>query len=405
MPGEPATEPTTTSAETRPPLLTRPFLLLACAHTLYGLSFFLFLHLPAFITGLGGSEIDVGLVFGATSAVAIASRPWMGKVMDDKGRRPVLVGGGLLGTAASAAYLLVGGIGPLLYAVRIAHGLSEAMLFASLFALAADRVPPSRRIEGIGLFGVSGLVPMAVGGAAGDALIAAGGYALLFLVATGLNVAAVALSLLVTEAPHTPGEPPRGLAAALVERALVPLWAGGLLFATALAAHFTFLKTMVKARDSFGQVGDFFAAYAIVASLIRVVAGSLPERVGPKRVLAGAIVALAAGQCILAWASTRAELVIAGALSGAGHGYTFPILLGLVVTRARPSERGVALAIFTALFDAGTLVGGPLLGWIAKHADYRAMFLSAAGMAIAGGAVLGVLDRRRAPESTATTRA
>lgn len=377
----------------RPPLLTGPFVRIAVAHTLYGLSFFLFLHLPAFITGLGGTEIDVGLLFGATSAVAIASRPWMGKVMDGRGRRPVLLGGGLLGAVAALAYLMVGSVGPLLYAVRIAHGLSEAMLFASLFAIAADLVPPSRRIEGLGIFGVSGLVPMAVGGAAGDTLIEAGGYDLLFATATALNVVAVALSLYVKEPPHTAGEPPRGLGAALVERSLVPLWAGGLLFATALAGHFTFLKTMVLARDGFGKVGDFFVAYALVASLIRVVAGSLPERVGPKRVLVFAIASLAAGQCILAWASSRAELVVAGALAGAGHGYTFPILLGLVVTRARPTERGIALAIFTALFDAGTLVGGPLLGTIAKQADYRVMFLSAAGMAIAGAVTLFTLDR------------
>ena len=59
------------SGEVRPPLLTAPFVLLAVAHTLFGLSFYLFLHLPAFITDLGGTEIDVGLIFGATSAVAM----------------------------------------------------------------------------------------------------------------------------------------------------------------------------------------------------------------------------------------------------------------------------------------------------------------------------------------------
>jgi MFS family permease len=315
-------------------------------------------------------------------------------VMDERGRRPVLLAGGALGVLACAAYMHVSSIGPWLYLVRIAHGLSEAMLFASLFAVAADLVPPSRRIEGIGIFGVSGLVPMAVGGAAGDLLIERGGFTLLFGVATGLNVAALALSLTVREPPRTVGEAPRGLRAALVEPVLVPLWTGGLLFATALAAHFTFLKTMVAARASFGKVGDFFAAYALIASAIRVVAGSLPERVGPKRVLVLAVGSLAAGQMILAWASTRTELVVAGLLAGAGHGYTFPILIGLVVTRARANERGVALAIFTALFDAGTLVGGPLLGGIAKHADYTAMFLFSASLALAGMGSLWLLDRR-----------
>ena len=377
----------------REPLLTRTFAILAVAHFLFALSFYLFFHLPGLLVRFGASELDIGLLSGTMSAVAILARPPVGRVMDMRGRRPILLLGGMLGTASCAAYFLVDGWGVLLYAVRIVHGVSEAMLFASLFAIAADIVPASRRIEGIGLFGVSGLLPMALGGVVGEWLLARGDFPLLFAAGTAANLVALVLSLPVPEAPRVDGEEPRGVIAAVFDRKLVPLWASGLLFAIAIAAYFILLKTYVLSIGV-GSIGDFFAAYAITACLLRLFAGSVPERVGPKRVLAVAMSALASGLVLLAFATSRTDLAIAGMLAGAGHGYTFPILLGLVVGRARPNERGAALAVFTALFDAGTLLGGPMLGAVVEAASYRAMFILAAALAAAGFVLLVVLDRR-----------
>ncbi|NUO48574.1 MAG: MFS transporter [Polyangiaceae bacterium] len=377
----------------REPLLTRSFVVLSAAHFLYALSFYLYLHLPGLLVTFGASEIDIGVLSGVMSACAILSRPPVGRVMDVRGRRPILLFGGALGTVACAAYFAVDHWGPLLYGVRIAHGISEAMLFASLFALASDLIPSSRRIEGIGIFGVSGLLPMAIGGVLGDALISRGGYNLLFIAGTAANLIALVLSLPVPEPKRPEGEPPRGVIAAVLERKLVPLWTAGVFFAIALAAYFILLKTYVLSLGV-GTIGDFFAAYAIVAASLRVFAGSLPERAGPKRVLGLAMALMTTGLILLAMASSRSHLVVAGALAGAGHGYTFPILLGLVVERARPTERGAALAVFTALFDAGTLLGGPLLGAIVEATSYEAMFVFAAAIVASGFVLLVVLDRR-----------
>src|SRR5207237_1382643 len=162
-----------------------------------------------------------------------------------------------------------------LYAVRALHGVCEASLFASLFAYAADVVPAERRIEGIALFGVSGMLPMSVSSLLGDAILEHATYPTLFTVAIGFS--AIGFVLL----------PALG----------------------ALAIGFVLLST-----------------------------------------------------------TTEAGIAIAAVLCGLGHGFTFPILLGMVVSRARPSERGAALALYTALFDAGTLIGGPLLGLLITHA-------------------------------------
>ena len=376
----------------REPLLTPTFALLSASHFLHALSFHLFLHLPGFFSRIGAGELEIGILAGAASAAAILARPAIGRVMDERGRRPIVWLGGVLGILACTAYLTVDRLGPFVYLVRITHGLSEAMLFASLFAFAADIVPASRRIEGIGLFGVSGMLPMALGGALGDAILARWSYSALFTTAAIASVTATLLSIPLAEPPRAEGERPRGLAAALFDRTLIALWVGGLCFATAIGSYFGFLKTFVIERDV-GQVGSFFAAYSLVAVALRVLFGRVPERLGPKRVLSGALVSLLIGLLILATASAPWHLIAAGILCGLGHGWAFPILLGLVIGRARATERGAALAIYTALFDAGVLLGGPLLGAVIEALGYRAMFLSAAGLVVAGLAILVWLDR------------
>lgn len=394
-PGRLRWPPKPTVTATRTPLWTRAFVLASISHFLHGLSYHLYLHLPGFLQDLGAAEGTIGLIFGVGAAFAIATRPTLGQVMDRRGRRVVFVVGGALSVAMCASYLFVDRVGPLIVAVRMGHGLSEAMLFASLFAFASDIVPAERRIEGIALFGVSGMLPMALSGLLGDAILQAGGYRELFLASVGFSTAAVALSLPLRDVMRPgEGEPPRGIFAALSQRDLLPLWFAGTVFATALMAHFAFLKTFVIAKG-FGSVGLFFSLYAGVAIVLRLGWASLPERIGPKRVLVPALIATALGFAVLALATNGLHVALAGLLCGAGHGFTFPILLGLVVTRARSTERGAALSIFTALFDAGMLVGSPVLGAVAERFDYGVMFWGAAAMVVGGTAGFVAWDRGR----------
>lgn len=386
-----STAPTTAE----PRLLTRAFVLVSMAHFLHAMSIDLYLHLPGYLASLGASEVSIGLVFGAGFASAIAARPIMGRIMDRRGRRPVVIGGGLLTVLASALYPLVHDVGLSMVAVRLLHGIGMAMLFAALFAIAADIVPASRRIQGIALFGISGMLPMGLSGLLGDRILQLGTYAQLFLVATGFAAGGLVLSLWLTEPPKDPSaEPPRGIWAAAREPALLPVWLGGLAFATSLAAQFTFMKTFVLERGV-GSVGLFFASYSIAAVLLRLTLGGLPDRVGAKRVLIPSMLCLAVGLGLVARASTGFEIGVAGVFAGLGHGFVFPILVGLVVVRSRSSERGAALALFTALFDAGMMVGGPVFGAVAHAAGYGAMFGSAAALVVLGAAVFLYADRGR----------
>lgn len=382
--------------------LTMPFALAALANLLHGLALHGYLHLPGYLEQLGGDELVVGAVFGLMSGAAIAIRPLAGRIMDASGRRVVILAGGVVHLLACCLYLTVDSIGVWLVVVRALQGFAIGALFSSLFTFAADIVPASRRTEGIGVFGVSGMLPISLGGLLGDAVLARGSYRELFAVSAVIALLALLASLPLKEPERPRGAAGVGFFGALRQRDLVPIWVLGSMFAMGLAGAYTFVKMFVE-QESVGSVGLFFSTYAAAAIVLRVGFGWLPDRVGAKVALYPAIVSIAISLAILVIAEGSLALAIAGVFAGLGHGFAFPILSALVVTRAHPSDRGSAVALFTAIFDAGILVGGPLLGVVARLHDLRTMFAVASLLPIAGLLVFALWERRPAAEAPPST--
>jgi MFS family permease len=377
-------------------LLTRPFVLCFLAELAQGLAFTLFLHFPGFLNGLGASEVEIGMIFGVSGLAAILARPPIGPSMDRHGRRGVILLGGVLHVVACGLYLGVTRIGPEIYFLRALHGLAVAMLFTAFFTYVADWVPASRRTQGLALFGVSAMLPISLGSLLGDLILARADYRALFAAATFLALVSLLLSLPLRDRPRPPvaAEPSHGFMAALAQRDLVPLWWIGGVFSVALASVFAFFKRYVMETE-IGTVGGFFSAYAGTAIFLRLFLGWLPARVGPKRVLFPSLAALATAFALLAVAERSLDVLLSGVLFGIGHGFTFPILFGILVTRGREADRGSSMAIFTALIDLGIVLGGPIFGFVISRAGFSTMFLVNAALVCAGTAVFAFWDRRR----------
>jgi MFS family permease len=130
----------------REPIWTGAFTVTFAAHFFFSLGFWSFVHLSGFLKELGGGEAEIGVVIGSLSISAILIRPWLGRMMDEKGRRPVIFFGAILNLLATAAYLTVESIGPWIYVIRIIHGFGEAALFSVMFTVAADLVPVTWRL-------------------------------------------------------------------------------------------------------------------------------------------------------------------------------------------------------------------------------------------------------------------
>ena len=357
------------------------------------MSFFLFVHFPGYLRDdLGASEQQIGIVFATTAFSALLIRPWLGRSIDRIGRRPLFLAGNVLNVIVVACYVTVNALDPWLFAVRIAHGIAIGLVFTSMLAYAADLVPVERRTQGLSLFGVAGLLPIAIGGLIGDIVIGRWGFDGLFLTALGLATTGLILTLPLKELAERP--PPGtniSFTRPLVQRNLLPMWWFSFVFAFTLTAYFTFIRTFVD-TTGIGSVGSFFGIYAATAIVLRLFFGWVPDRIGLKRVMYPAIVVFGCGLLVLANAADTPAIMLAGALCGAGHGYLFPILYSLSFTRAGNADRGSASAIFTGVFDLGTLVGGPLLGSLIVAVGYQSMYLITAGWLVVGTIVFAVWE-------------
>lgn len=390
---------------TLPPLFTRAFILAALANALLNFAAFLFVHLPGFLQQLGAGEAQIGRIMAAQAVGAIAIAPFAGRAMDSRGRRVVFLAGVGLFVAAVAMYLTIRSLSPLAYVVRVLDGAATTMWYTALFTYAADLIPVERRTEGLAIFGISGLVAIGLGAQMGEVILAYTTYRGLFLCALVLAVLGLMLCIPLRDTPPIDSEPrerARHVLVTTAQRNLLPVWLAALAFFVAVVALFTFMKTFVTATGA-GSVGAFFGAYAAVAVALRAFAGRLPERLGTRRTLGIAMSSYAAGLGMLSFADTPGRIITAGLLCGAGHGYTFPVLLSLVVARARSAERGAATAFFTALDWLGLLIAGPVVGFAIERMGYRTAFIGLALLLVVGMGSFYGLDRFTTPAESGRT--
>jgi MFS family permease len=142
-----------------------------------------------------------------------------------------------------------------------------------------------------------------------------------------------------------------------------------------------------------------FTAFAATVVVTRLAGGDLPDRVGPLRCAAGAAVVEVVGLALIALANGL-PLALAGAVGmGMAFALIYPSLSLVVVNDVPEARRGSALGTFTAFFDVGVGVGGPLAGLAASLGGYPAAFWL--GSACAAGAGVAVLSVRRARSAVA----
>ena len=357
--------------------------------------------LPLYIKGpLGGGDFVVGFLVGAFAFTGIAGRPIAGYLADTRGRRLVAILGSSLAVVAGLLYFVPGGI-PVLLLSRLILGAGEGMVFTAGAAWVVDLAPEDRRGRVIGLYGLSVWTALSAGPPIGDLLFRLGDFEAVWAVATAVPLLAVLVAARVPEA-FRPDGVPRRRRSLIAREALAP--GSALALKTwGYAALASFIVLMLDERG-IGHGAAAFTAFAAMVVITRLVAGDLPDRVGPLRCAFGAALVEAAGLVIIA-ASDSLTLAIAGAMiMGAAFSTLYPALSLHVVNQVPEDRRGAALGTFTAFFDVGMAIGSPVVGIAAALWGYEAAFWVGAGAALAASGVV-LLLRRGSPGSLAASPA
>lgn len=359
------------------PLFTRSFVLVCLATLTAFVSFyFLLATLPLYIVEIGGTESQVGFIIGVFGSSALLLRPLVGREADVWGRRRLILGGCVVLLVSSLLYSLTDSMAGLL-AVRILHGAGWAAFGTASAALVADVIPPQRRGEGMGYYGISINLAMAVGPAAGIFIQRSLSFTWLFVVGGAVAAISVVFAALLNEPPGNRSNQ-RG---PLFERAaFFPSTVLGLMALT-YGSIVSFLPLFAVKRG-LGNPGLFFTVFAIVLILSRSPAGRLSDRYGRGVTVIPGLVLAAMGLGLLSTAASVPAFLGVALLYGLAFALVQPSLMALMVDRVSPARRGAAMGTFTAAMDLGIGGGSFLWGFVAQAAGFPAMYQAAAVAAI-----------------------
>jgi MFS family permease len=364
----------------REPLFTpRFFVMCAFSFTVFLSAFQLLPTAPFRILALGGSKFAAGMFLGFLTYASAFSAPLTGALADRVGKRRMLVTCSLVIAGFSAAYAATHSYRvPLVLA--FAHGLFWSGLLSASAAYITDIIPESRRAEGIGYWGLSTIVAIAVAPTIGF-WIYSHGWLWLCAVTGALNLAMAAIAYSLPEA-HSPawmgGE--RFFTRRLLEWRVLVVSVTLFLYSFGYGGITSFSALYADANGVVPK-GIYFSVLAVTILVTRPLSVPLGDRVGHKKVFLPSLVLIAAGLGLLAAGGTRPWLIASAVVFGMGFGTAYPVFAAYVMRHVPPARRGAAFGGILAAFDTGIGSGSITLGWIIEHWGFPAAFGTAAALA------------------------
>ncbi|MBT2683872.1 MFS transporter [Bacillus sp. ISL-37] len=347
-------------------------------------NFFIFLGfqmtlptIPLFVEQLGGNDQLIGFVVGIFTFSALLVRPFAGRMLETKGRGFVYLIGlaifvisvGSFGFAVSIAFLFL---------MRVVQGVGWGFSTTASGTIATDLIPPRRRGEGMGYFGLSGNVALAMGPTLGLALAEVITFKQLFLGSAFLGLTAFVLASRITykTVEKSEREVDRRKWDVYEKSALQPSLL--LLFITVTFGGIASFLPLYSAQKGIEGIQWYFFIFAMALMLSRSFAGKLYDKKGHGAVFLPGTLLIMIAMILLAWLPNSLVMFIAAGLYGFGFGSVQPALQAWAVQDAPMNRKGMANATFFSFFDLGVGVGAMAFGQIGHWLGYGSIYIASA---------------------------
>ena len=351
--------------------------------------------LPSYVpSDLRAGPVAVGLGVGAPALSAIFTRPLGGRWADRAGPRRVLLIGAIVMTLG-APIALSETLGMLIVS-RLVVGAGEGLMMSAAALWLLRLGGEHRRGRSLGHVGLANYGGLVAGPLLAVALSGERHPSRVFLLGIALPLAG---GLLAFVAGRTAGEAHERAAEERASVREVLGWTlrpglGLMLVNVGYAALISFGASALAANGA-GGAGLVLPVFAAVVIVVRGLAGSVPDRVGPERTLLLACPLAAAGLCGVGLAPLTALAVASIVVLSAGQALAVPALGAIALRGAPSSQHGAAAGLFFAWFDAGVGLGGPIAG-VAAHLSNATGAMFAAGVAVALTPLVAGVTRWRA---------
>lgn len=327
--------------------------------------------LPVYARALGGNEATAGLVVGIFTISAVVVRPFIGKGLDILGRKKIFLIGFIFFCLFSLSYTMASTVLVLLF-LRFFHGFGWGTTSTTANTVASDIIPRSRLGEGMGYFGLTSTLAMAIAPALGLYMIQhlSFGFDGVFIFSGIAFLVAMGLSLGICY-PTLQPQPEKG---ALFEKSAFRSATIVTLLTMPYGSVVTFIALYAQ-QQGITNIGLFFTVYALVLMISRPLFGRLSDQKGFAIAIVPGLLGVMLALFLLSLAQTIPLFLLAGAVYGLSFGAAMPALQAMSVQNVPPHRRGAASATYSTGFDLGIGLGSILLGTVAQVAGYSSMYL------------------------------
>ncbi|WP_125763313.1 MFS transporter [Levilactobacillus mulengensis] len=322
--------------------------------------------IAGFSANSGASGILAGVIAGAMNLTALVLRPLSGNLTDQMSKYSLTLIGGISLLVASLGYTFTTNVA-LILLFRVISGLGYTLCSVCMATWIADLLPADRIGSGMGIYGLSSALGMAVGPAFSVYLYQQYNYQSVFWVASFFSV----LMLIVIQFVNNrglPSQPHTTQATAakkfqLVQPKVVPLAIILLLFSLPYFATETYIVSYIAHCHFAVPAGAFFPAYAIILLVMRLLLRDAFDHIPFKKFFWLCLGFNLLGIIGLTDLNNWLMLFLGAFGFAAGYGLMFSICQAKALTLVPMSDRGLANSTFYIGVDIG-MSGGPVLAGI-----------------------------------------
>ena len=374
-------------------LVTPSYCFILAANFLLYFGFWLLIPvLPFYLSEVFSTgNSTIGIILSCYTVAALCIRPFSGYFLDSFARKPLYLMAYFIFMTMFAGYIIAGSL-TLFILFRIIQGVSFGMVTVGGNTVVIDIMPSSRRGEGLGYYGLSNNIAMAVGPMSGLFLHDAGmSFTTIFCCSLGSCMAGFVCASLV----KTPYKPPVRREPISLDRFIllkgIPAGISLLLLSIPYGMTTNYVAMYAKQIGINATTGFFFTFMAIGMALSRIFSGKIVDRGKITQVISAGLYLvvfsfflLSACVYLISWNNMLCTIVFfaVALLLGVGFGIMFPAYNTLFVNLAPNSQRGTATSTYLTSWDVGIGIGMLAGGYIAEVSTFDKAYLFGACLTI-----------------------
>lgn len=374
-------------------LVTPSYCFILAANFLLYFGFWLLIPvLPFYLSEVfSARNSTIGIILSCYTVAALCIRPFSGYFLDSFARKPLYLMAYFIFMTMFAGYIIAGSL-TLFILFRIIQGVSFGMVTVGGNTVVIDIMPSSRRGEGLGYYGLSNNIAMAVGPMSGLFLHDAGmSFTTIFCCSLGSCIAGFVCASLV----KTPYKPPVKREPISLDRFIllkgIPAGISLLLLSIPYGMTTNYVAMYAKQIGINATTGFFFTFMAIGMAISRIFSGKIVDRGKITQVISAGLYLvvfsfflLSACVYLISWNDMLCTVVFfaVALLLGVGFGIMFPAYNTLFVNLAPNSQRGTATSTYLTSWDVGIGIGMLTGGYIAEVSTFDKAYLFGACLTI-----------------------